>query len=160
MNNIYRDYAAMCLGFRQGIAHLADGERGEALDAFARADITTSRDDVYKNKYQSFHGFLLLQDGQSRGIDLCRSAAVYECFDGDVFYNLARAELEMGNRREAIQALRHGLDVDITHPDLIRLRQRLGVRRSLMFASLGRDNLINRIIGKFTYGNSSLRCFT
>ena len=159
MKNIYRDYAAMCVDFRQGIAHLADGERGEALDAFARADITTSRDDVYKNKYQSFHGFLLVQGGQSKGIDLCRSAAVHECFDGDVFYNLARAELEIGHRREAVQALRHGLDVDITHPDLIRLRQRLGVRRSLMFSSLGRDNLINRIIGKFTYGNSSLRCF-
>ena len=159
MSNIYRDYVAMCPEFRQGIAHLAAGEHEEALDAFARADIRTSRDDVYKNKYQSFHGFLLLQSGHSKGIELCRSAAAQECFDGDVFYNLARAELEMGHRREAIRAIRRGLDIDAKHPDMIRLRQRLGVRRSLMFAFLGRDNPINRIIGKFTYGSSSLRCF-
>jgi hypothetical protein len=50
MNNIYRDYAAMCPEFRQGIVFLAEGEREQALDAFARADMRTSRDDVYKNK--------------------------------------------------------------------------------------------------------------
>lgn len=158
MNSIYRDYAAMCPEFRQGIAYLADGEHEEALDAFARADIRTSRDDVYKNKYQSFHGFLLLQSGQSKGIELCRSAAAHECFDADVHYNLARAELEIDHRREAIQAIRRGLDIDATHPDLIRLRQRLGVRRNVTFSFLDRDNPINRIIGKLTYGNS-LRCF-
>lgn len=158
MQNIYRDYAAMSPDFRQGIAFLAECEHEQALDAFARADISTSRDDVYKNKYQSFHGFLLLQSGHSKGIELCRSAAVHECFDGDVFYNLARAELEMANRRGAIQAIRRGLDIDARHPDMIRLRQRLGVRRSVTFAFLNRDNFINRIVGKFTYGNS-LRCF-
>jgi tetratricopeptide (TPR) repeat protein len=158
MDNSYRDYAAMCPEFRQGLAYLAEGEPEEALDAFARADIRTSRDDVYKNKYQSFHGFLLLQSGHSKGIELCRSAAAQECFDGDVFYNLARAELEISHRREAIQAIRRGLDIDSTHPDLIRLRQRLGVRRNVMFSFLSRDNPINRIIGKFTYGNA-LRCF-
>jgi tetratricopeptide (TPR) repeat protein len=158
MNNIYRDYAAMCPDFRQGIAFLAERAHEQALDAFARADISTNRDDVYKNKYQSFHGLLLLQSGQSKGIDLCRAAAGQECFDGDVFYNLACAELETGRRREAIQAIRRGLDIDATHPELIRLRQRLGMRRNVMFAFLGRDNPINRIIGKLTY-NRTLRCF-
>lgn len=157
MSNIFRDYAAMSPDFRQGIAHLAAGEHEEALDAFARADFSTSRDDVYKNKYQSFHGFLLVQSGQSKGIEMCRAAAVQECFDGDVFYNLARAELKSGRRREAIQAIRRGLDIDATHTDMLHLRRRLGVRRNVMFAFLDRDNVINRLIGKLTYGHSLRR---
>jgi hypothetical protein len=104
MHNTYRDYAAMCPEFRQGIVLLVEGEHEQALDAFARA------------------------------------------------------KLEIGHRREAIQAIRRGLDIDATHPDLVRLRQRLGVRRNLTFSCLDRDNPINRIIGKLTYG-SPLRCF-
>ena len=157
MKNIYRDYAAMCPEFRQGIAFLAAGDYAQALDAFVRADLRTRRDDIYKNKYQSFHGFMLLQAGEPRGIELCRAAVTPGCFDGDVFYNLARAEMELGRRREAIEAIRRGLAIDATHPDLMRLRQRLGVRRKAAFAFLGRENPINRIIGKATYGGL-LRC--
>lgn len=157
-NNIYRDYSAMRAEFREGIACLADNNNEGALDAFACADVRTPRDDVYKPKYQSFHGLLLVRAGQLSGIDMCRAAASAECFDGDVFYNLARAELERSNRRAAIQAIIKGLEADSSHPDLQSLRQRLGIRRCCTFAFLGRDHFINKLIGKFTYGNP-VRCF-
>lgn len=150
-NNIYRDYTVMNTDFREGLVALADGDHDTALDCFARADHQTPRDDVYKNKYQSFHGLMLVHAGQSRGIELCREAAANECFDGDVFYNQARAELELGNRREAIVALRRGLGFDRTHIDLLRLRQRLGVRRGLVVPFLKRDNFLNKFLGKLTY---------
>ena len=150
-DNIYRDYAVMCPEFREGIASLAEGDHEKALDAFARADCKTSRDDVYKNKYRSFHGLLLVHAGQSKGIELCRAASASECFDGDVFYNQARAELELEHRRQAVMAIRRGLSFDRTHPDLLRLRQRLGIRRGLMIPFLGRDNILNKLFGKLTY---------
>jgi len=150
-NNIYRDHAIMCPEFREGIIYLADGDHEKALDAFAIADHKTSGDDVYKNKYQSFHGLMLVHAGQSKGIELCRAASANECFDGDVFYNQARAELELDNRRLAIVALRQGLDFDRRHPDLLRLRQRLGVRRGLMLPFLDRDNIFNKFLGKLSY---------
>jgi len=149
--NIYRDYAVMCPEFRQGIACLAEGEHEKALDAFALADHKTARDDVYKNKYQSFHGLMLVHAGQSKGIELCRAASASECFDGDVFYNQARAELELEHRRQAVMALRRGLGFDRNHPDLLRLRQRLGVRRGLMLPFLDRDNMFNKFLGKLSY---------
>ena len=149
--NIYRDYAVMCPEFRKGIACLAEGEHEKALDAFALADQKTARDDVYKNKYQSFHGLMLVYAGQSKGIELCRAASASECFDGDVFYNQARAELELEHRRQAVMALRRGLGFDRNHPDLLRLRQRLGVRRGLMLPFLDRDNMFNKFLGKLSY---------
>jgi len=150
-HNIYRDYTVMCTEFREGIVYLAEGDHENALDSFARADHKTSRDDVYKNKYQSFHGLLLVHAGQSKGIELCRAASANECFDGDVFYNQARAELELDRRRQAVTALRRGLSFDRSHPDLLRLRQRLGVRRGLFIPFLDRDNVFNKLLGKLTY---------
>ena len=150
-STIYRDYVLMCPEFREGIACLAEGDHQRALDAFARADHKTSPEDVYKNKYQSFHGLLQVHAGQSKGIELCRAASANECFDGDVFYNQARAELELEHRRQAVMALQRGLDFDHSHPDLLRLRQRLGIRRGLMIPFLKRDNMLNKLFGKLTY---------
>jgi len=155
-NNVYRDYTVMCPEFREGLVFLAEGDHENALDSFARADHKTTRDDVYKNKYQSFHGLMLVHAGQSKGIELCRSASANECFDGDVFYNQARAELELDHRRQAVMALRRGLSFDRSHPDLLRLRQRLGVRRGLVIPFLGRDNIFNKFLGKITYQHLQL----
>lgn len=150
-SNTYRDYAVMSSEFRDGIAALAKGDHSEALDVFALADHKTSRNDVYKNKYQSFHGLMLVYAGQSKGIELCRAASANECFDGDVFYNQARAELELEHRRQAVMALRRGLSFDSSHPDLLCLRQSLGVRRGSVIPFLGRDNIFNKFLGKLTY---------
>lgn len=154
--NVYRDYTVMCPEFRKGIAFLAEGNHEKALDAFAIADHKTSRDDVNKNKYQSFHGLMLVYAGQSKGIELCRQASASECFDGDVFYNQARAELDLEHRRRAVVALRRGLSFDKTHPDLLRLRQRLGIRRGLMIPFLDRDNMFNKLLGKLSYQHLQL----
>ncbi|MGD9000144.1 MAG: hypothetical protein PVF75_06995 [Granulosicoccaceae bacterium] len=149
--SIYRDYAAMCLEFREGMRCLEQGDEQGALDCFARADAHTAHDNVYKNKYRSYHGLLLLRSGHVNGLDLCRQAASSECFDGDVFFNLARAELARGNRRTAISTIRHGLGVDATHPDLIHMRHKLGIRRAVALPFLSRDNPINKFLGKITY---------
>lgn len=149
--SIYRDYAAMCLEFREGMRCLERGDEQGALDYFARADAQTVHDNVYKNKYRSYHGLLLQRSGQLNGLDLCRLAAGGECFDGDVYFNLAQAELDQGNRRNAITAIRRGLGVDATHPDLIHMRHKLGIRRNVIVPFLSRNNPINKFLGRITY---------
>ena len=149
--SIYRDYSIMRSEFRQGVISLADGDHDAALQAFAQANLVTPADDVFKNKYQSFYGLALIYTGHPRGIKLCHSSAVDELRDGDVFYNLARAELELGNRQTAIQALQRGLDIDKSHPGLIHLRQRIGIRRKRPLPFLRRSNPLNKVIGKLTY---------
>jgi len=151
VSSIYRDYTVMRPEFRDGIDYLAEGNYDDALYAFAQANLHTSNDDVYKNKYRSFYGLTLIYSGHPRGIKLCHLSAEDETNDGDVFYNLARGELELGNRFVAIQALKHGLDIDSTHPGLIHMRQRIGVRRKVAFPFLRRNNLLNKFIGKLTY---------
>lgn len=150
-DNIYRDYAAMCAEFREGMQYLQEENFSSALEAFARADIKTTRDDVYKNKYRSFYGMMLLKTGHLNGMDLCRQAASGECHDGDVFFNLAQAELKRGNRRLAIMALHQGIDIDSTHPDLNRMRQEMGARRCCTLPFLDRDHFLNKLLGKLTY---------
>jgi hypothetical protein len=150
-DNIYRDYAAMCAEFRQGMQFLTERNFPSALEAFARADLNTGRDEVYKNKYRSYHGVMLLKTGHLNGMDLCRQAASLECHDGDVFYNLAQAELKRGNRRLAITALHQGLEVDETHPDLQGMQREIGARRCCVLSFLDRDHFLNRLLGKLTY---------
>ncbi len=149
--NIYRDYTAMRADFREGMQFLEDQQFDLALEAFARADINTPRDDVYKNKYRSYHGMMLLKTGHLNGMDLCRQAASGECRDGDVYFNLAQAELKRGNRRAAIVALNQGLQVDTSHPNLNRMRHKIGFRRDCVLSFLDRDNVINKFLGKLTY---------
>jgi len=150
-SSIYRDYTVMCPEFRDGIDFLAEGNYDDALYAFAKANLHTPNDDVYKNKYRSFYGLMLIYSGHPRGIKLCHSSAEDEAHDGDVFYNLARGELELDNRYIAIKALEQGLKIDGSHPGLIHMRQRIGVRRKLAFPFLRRNNLLNKFIGKLTY---------
>lgn len=149
--NIYRDYTAMCAEFREGMRFLQEGDITAALEAFARADIKTPREDVYKNKYRSYHGVMLLKTGHLNGMDMCRQAASAERHDGDVFYNLAQAELKRGNRRAAVVAMHKGLELDSTHTDLHRMRNEIGFRRSSTLSFLGRDNFLNKFLGKLTY---------
>ena len=149
--NIYRDYSAMCIEFREGMQFLQENDLASALDCFARADIKTPRDDVYKNKYRSYHGMMLLKSGHLNGMDLCRQAASVERHDGDVFLNLAQAELKRGNRRAAVAALERGLDIDSTHPDLGKMRYDIGHRSDPIISILKRDNFLNRLFGKLTY---------
>lgn len=149
--NIYRDYAAMCADFRDGMRYLDEQDYPAALEAFARADIKTDREDVYKNKYHSYHGVMLLKTGHLNGLDLCRQAASGERHDGDVFFNLAQAELKRGNRRLAIMALHRGIEIDATHPDLQRMQVEIGARRCCMLSFLDRDHFLNRLLGKLTY---------
>ncbi len=125
-----------------------------ALTQFRAADESAAIDDVYQNRYTSFHGLARVFLGDFRGVKLCRKAAVGETNDAEVYYNLAMAEYRLGSRESAYQALRRGLAIAPEHAGLLQLKKEIVLReqRSLI-AGLRRSNWLNRILGKLFRGS-------
>jgi hypothetical protein len=124
-----------------------------ALGFFRAAEDQAEMDDIYQNRYTSYHGLARVHMGDRNGVKLCRKAAVGERFDAEVYYNLAVAEHKLDFRESAYTALRRGLAIDANHAGLKRLKQefRLREQRSLI-PGLRRNNLLNRILGRLFRG--------
>lgn len=137
--------------FLAGTCRMRDGDWGVALNHFSLAARIAGHRDPMANTYLSYEGLALIHLNERRGLLLCRRAAARELLRGDVFRNLARAELRLGNRRRACQVIRRGLTVDARHAGLRELRRRMGVRRPPAIAFLSRDHFLNRYIGRLTY---------
>jgi hypothetical protein len=84
----------------------------------------------------------------SDGLKLCRRAVHLERFNGDVYYNLALAELEAGKRQNAIMVLRSGLVIEPEHQGLNELHDKIDSRKNPTLRFLSRNNPINRVLGK------------
>ena len=100
------------------------------------------------NKVQSYYGLAQVLNTNENGLLLCRDAASKEMFEGDVFLNLACAELESDNRKRAIDAIQHGLKVDANHVKLKRACSMLECRRKCCFGFLSREHKLNRFFGR------------
>ncbi|MBZ0070312.1 MAG: hypothetical protein K8I04_01060 [Gammaproteobacteria bacterium] len=137
--------------FLQGRRYVKQGDWVAALACFKTANQATSDLDVYANLYLAYLGLTQVQLNDVSGLNLCRRAAVEERARGDVFENLARAELKLGHRRQAREAVRRGLRVEPGHVGLRDLRIQMGIRRAPALAFLGRDNPLNRFLGKLSY---------
>lgn len=124
-----------------------------ALVFFRAADESAAVDDIYQNRYTSFHGLCRVCLGDRNGIKLCRKAAVGEARDAEVFYNLTLAEHRLGHRESAWTALRRGLVLDPEHRGLLRLKRDLDLReRRSLIPGLRRDNPVNRFFGRLLRG--------
>lgn len=137
--------------FVQGQRYFQQGDLAAALAGFKSAHQVTADHDVHSTLYMSFLGLVQVLLNDVSGLNLCRRAAREETHRGDVFENLARAELKLGHRKQAWDALRRGLKLDKGHAGLRALQIEMGARRHPALAFLDRDNLLNRLIGKFTY---------
>jgi tetratricopeptide (TPR) repeat protein len=137
--------------FLRGTRHMRDGDWAAALVHFSQAVRIAGHRDPMTNTYLSYEGLALIHLNERRGLLLCRRAAARELLRGDVFRNLARAELRLGNRRRACEVIKRGLAVDARHAGLRDLRRRMGVRRAPAIAFLSRDHFLNRCIGRLTY---------
>jgi len=118
---------------------------------FAAAEYACRRDDIQVHRYRSWHGLALVYSGDVSGLNLCRNAAENEIADGTVFRNLVLAELKFHHRKRACVMLARGLSVAPGHRGLLRLRRVMGVRRPPCLDFLGRNNPINKWLGKITY---------
>jgi tetratricopeptide (TPR) repeat protein len=140
--------------FVDGLRYFRNDDWGHALELFRTADEKAEFDDVYQNRYTSFHGLLRVFMGDRNGVKLCRKAAVGEQDDVEIYYNLALAEHRLGFRESAYTALRHGLRIDRGHRGLKRLENELKLReKRKAIPGLNREGLVNRTIGKLFRGS-------
>jgi tetratricopeptide (TPR) repeat protein len=122
-----------------------------ALVIFCEIVAAADRQDVFHNKYRSYEGLTRVCLGEKHAVELCREVAGPDIDDVEVFYNLALAEYKLNNRRRALQALQRGLSIDAGNPELRRLHALMGSRRQPLISFLGRDNPVNKWLGKLTY---------
>ena len=140
--------------FIKGLEHFKSDDYAAALTLFREADEGAAINDVYQNRYTSFHGLARLSMGDESGVKLCRKAAVGETNDAEVYYNLAMAENKLGLRESAYQALRRGLHVAPEHAGLLQLKRDIGLREQRgLVAGLRRNNWLNRLLGRLLRGS-------
>ena len=96
----------------------------------------------------SYFGLTQVLNSNKNGLLLCRDAVSNEMFDGYVFLNLACAELESGNRKRAIEAIRHGIKIDANHHQLNSACRKLDCRKRRCISFLPRSNQLNRLFGR------------
>lgn len=147
--------SSQCLEFVEGLSLLKESEIQSALNKFHRACYTSTSDDFYHNKYVSYLGLTRVLMGDSGGVEQCRKAANMETFDGDVFLNLAYAELHMNSRQRSIDVLEKGLEIDEKHPGLNKFRQQLGTREFTAFEFIARNSLLNVAVGRLSRRKTS-----
>ena len=137
--------------FVQGQRYFRQGDLNSALACFKSAHQSTATAHVYAHLYMSYLGLTQVMLNDVSGLNLCRRAAQEEAHRGEVFENLVRAELKLGHRKQACDALRRGQRLDKGNAGLRALREEMGMRRSPCLSFLDRDNPLNRILGRLTY---------
>jgi hypothetical protein len=145
---VYENFDSCNEDFVEGIEHLKARAMPKAIRSFRLAYESVDRTNVYRNKYESFCGLSRVLSGDSEGLKLCREAAKNEHYDGDVYLNLARAELYLKHRKNTVVTLKKGLQIDKRHPGLRIVREALGVRKRSPLPFLPRSHHLNHSLGK------------
>jgi len=145
---VYENFNACCEDFVKGVEHLKERSMPKAMRSFRLAYESVDRSNIYHNKYASYCGLSRVLSGDSTGIELCREAVKREAYDGDVYLNLARAELYLQNRKNTVVTLKKGLKLDNRHPGLRLIRKQLGVRKRSPLPFLPRSHQLNKTLGK------------
>jgi tetratricopeptide (TPR) repeat protein len=140
---------------RRGLAALDDNDIRTARILFEKAARQAPTPVVL-----SCLGYCLAHEEHDlkKAFDLCRKALRQEPGNPLHHLNLGRVYLLAGNKPQAVKAFRKGLKFG-RHHRLIDEIRRLGMRRPLIFPSLGRNHLLNRYCG-FVLSRLRLRgCF-
>lgn len=145
---VYFDLNECCEDFVKGIELLEQSSVQDASNFFQRACNSVSGEHRFFSKYHSYYGFSCLLSGKYKAIDLCRHAVKKTPFDGDVCMNLARAEILLENRLEALSVIKAGLRYSSNHVGLQQLQSNLGVRKRKPLPFLSRSNPISIALGK------------
>lgn len=123
-----------------------------AVEFFRECSESVGPGDTYYNRYRSWLGLAQAFAGDMGGVVLCRVAAKDESRDPEVLVNLAKAELTRRNRAKALDALHMARKINPYIPEVGELIARLDRRRKPAIPFLSRNNVLNRLIGRATYG--------
>lgn len=142
--------------FFSGLQAMQDGHLNQAERSFRGAYEAAVQSDACRDTYLSYYGLARVKRGDISGIELCRRALHNQQrkaqFDADIYENLARAEMQLDNRKAAIKLLKQGLKQSPHHYGLRSLRQQLGVRRRSALPFLPRSHPLNQSLGQTMRG--------
>ena len=134
-----------------GIEHCRAGRWEKGADYLGYVAQRSHSDLSHASLYLSYLGCAIarLQDRHEEARALCRHAVKVEFFQPENWANLAEVMLLSGMRRESVDAVRQGLQIDPQNERLQHLQASLGQRRPPVVPFLGRRNPVNHLLGRF-----------
>ncbi|MCP4717388.1 MAG: hypothetical protein GY868_19875 [Deltaproteobacteria bacterium] len=132
--------------FQAGLIMLENRKTGEAFLAFKQALQLRPNDAVFR----SYFGLALaMVDKRAvEPLSFCEEAVKKDYFRPELFLNLGKVHLLKGERSKALQTFYKGLGVEKRHKGLRLEIRKMGVRKQPVFPSLGRENVINILMGR------------
>jgi hypothetical protein len=142
------DPAALA-AFEEGRAAFLARELVIAHQAFASAH----RKDTRHPRYMSWYGvtLVLVERNSNLGVQLCDQALRVGGVDPELLLNQARVHLALSQRERAVRAVARGLELWPEDPRLVAARDALGSRRAPVIPLLGRNNPLNRVLGRLRH---------
>jgi len=141
--------------FNKGLAAVCRKEYLEAL-AYFEASMQLGRGAGMEPpmKYLSYYGLCLamVSNRVDEAREICETALEAEFYNPDLYLNLGCVYLRAGDRARAFDTLVRGLHLNPRHSGLVRQVRRLGIRRRPVLSFLGRNNAVNRLLGKLRSG--------
>jgi len=133
-----------------GIEHCRAGRWEKGADCLGYVAERTNGGLSNASLYLSYLGCALarVQDRKKEALVLCRRAVKVEFYQPENWANLAEVMMLSGMRKEAVEALQQGLQIDPQHERLHELSERLGLRRHSILGFLDRSNPLNHLLGR------------
>jgi tetratricopeptide (TPR) repeat protein len=142
------DYDAL---LELGIGNLHREQFDVAVHYFRKALNRLSDDSPELPAYLAWLGLAMVQTGDEQGLVHCREAAIRQPRNPMVLCNLAKAEYFAGNRKKAFETINRGLAISPSHTELQVFAYLIDARRKPAIEFLGRNNSINRFLGRVSY---------
>lgn len=132
--------------FRTGLYNLKTKRFKEAKSFFKQA-LQFQPDEPL---YMSYLGLCIaMQDrAATEAAILCECAIEKEFYRPELYCNLGKVYMLLGNRRKAHNAFKKGLALDSDDHEIKRELEKMGVRKQPMFPFLKRTHLLNRYSGR------------
>lgn len=138
--------------FKKGIAALNRSETtvARALFEAAMQIERESGSGRVQPRFLSYYGLTLMEHPEKlgRARDCCRRAVKDEFFNPDLFLNLSKVHLKLGERGEAYRTAARGLALDPRHTGLTQHIEALGTRKRPPLRFLDRSSTLNVLLGK------------
>jgi tetratricopeptide (TPR) repeat protein len=135
--------------FEDGLVRYRQGDAVEAHALFERAHRRAAAD----ARMMSWYGLtlVLVEKNSNLGISYCDQALRLAGPEPELFLNLARAHLALGQRERAVKAIVRGLAAAPLDPALKAAQTSMGWRRRPVFPFLDRSNPLNRWLGRLRH---------
>jgi len=138
---------------RRGLEEL---QQGDHLAAMAQFEALLRRVRQHPNHSAeasalSYYGLALAMHspGRREALGFCERAAQVEFFNPDLYLNLARVCLLLGERLRAYDSIQRGLSLRPTHSGLRRALTEVGCRRLPVLPFLIRSHPVNVMLGRW-----------